>query len=172
MAEGGPSPGHAGALPAIEVVRHGEAWAATAIEDAQIERAARAALSLAAPRVPGECEITILLTDDKEMQDLNRVWRGKDAPTNVLSFPSGNAGGFLGDIVLAHETVAQEANESGIALEDHVVHLVVHGVLHLVGFDHMNDDEAERMEALEREALAGLGIADPYAEAPIVERAS
>jgi probable rRNA maturation factor len=99
------------------------------------------------------------------MRDLNRTWRGKDAATNVLSFPSGEVAttGFLGDVVLAHETVREEARENNIALPDHASHLVVHGVLHLLGFDHEEDAAAERMETLERRVLASLGVADPYA---------
>jgi probable rRNA maturation factor len=108
--------------------------------------------------------VTLVVTDDGEMRDLNRIWRGKDAPTNVLSFPAGEVGahGFLGDVVLAHETARREARKQNIALRDHVAHLVVHGVLHLLGFDHTEDVAAERMETLEREALASLGVADPY----------
>lgn len=167
MTEGDPRRRHAGAKLATEIVRHGEAWAEAAMIDALIARAARAALE-AAPNA-AEYDVTVLLTSDAEMRELNRTWRDKDAATNVLSFPSGNAEGFLGDIVLAHETVLKEAQESGIKFEAHVAHLVVHGVLHLLGFDHMNDEEAERMEGLEREVLASLGIDDPYAERALVE---
>ena len=90
---------------------------------------------------------------------------GKDAPTNVLSFPAGDVPGKpgpLGDIVIAFETAQREANDGHTPFSDHVSHLVVHGVLHLLGLDHMQDDEAERMEALETRALASIGIADPY----------
>jgi probable rRNA maturation factor len=153
------------------VVRHGDGWAEPAVTDALIERAARAAFGVVPEPPAVDCEATVLLTGDDEMRDLNRTWRQKDTSTNVLSFPSGSAEGFLGDIVLAHETVLAEAKASGIRLEDHVAHLVLHGVLHLLGFDHMNDAEAERMEALEREALASLGVADPYSELPLVEHA-
>jgi probable rRNA maturation factor len=98
---------------------------------------------------------------------LNRIWRGKDAPTNVLSFPANDAvseAGLIGDVVLAYETTRKEARDEGLALADHVSHLVVHGVLHLLGFDHEEGEEAEQMEDLERTALASLGIVDPYAE--------
>ena len=107
-----------------------------------------------------------MLTDDAEMRALNRTWRGKDAATNVLSFPAREkvrGPGLLGDVVLAYETTLKEARAQGIALDAHVSHLVVHGVLHLIGFDHLEDSDAERMEAIERTALASLGIADPYA---------
>ncbi len=116
-------------------------------------------------------EACVAFTGDAEVQRLNAQYRGKDKPTNVLSFASGpvpSGSGpepvprFLGDIVLAAETVASEAAEQGIPLAHHVQHLVVHGVLHLLGYDHETDAEATRMEAQERLILASLGIADPY----------
>ena len=167
MADGGPSRKRAaptGVTLEVEIVRHGDAWAADA-PDVLIEQAARAALS-ASPSLPvGTYHLTLLLTDDGEMRNLNRTWRGKDAPTNVLSFPSGEiaATGFLGDVALAAGTMRREAREQDIALQDHVSHLVVHGVFHLLGFDHDDDRAAERMETLERTALVSLGVADPYA---------
>ena len=127
--------------------------------------AAHAAFAQAPPSVPAAYEITVALTDDVEMRELNRTWRSKDEPTNVLSFPAGDAPGeeaMLGDVVIAYETTEAEAVAAGISLSDHVSHLVVHGVLHLLGFDHLDDAEAEQMEDLERKALASLGIADPY----------
>ena len=148
----------------VEVVRHGGAWEDAAISDATVALAAHAAFA-AAPLPPASYAATIVLTDDAEIRGLNRIWRGKDAPTNVLSFPAGDGPGEtgpLGDIVIAYETALREADDEAIALADHVSHLVVHGVLHLLGFDHMQEDEAERMEDLERQALASLGIADPY----------
>jgi len=171
MTEDGPSrsiaePSQRAAL-AVEVVHHGGAWTDTELSDATVELAAHAAFAEATPAIPASYELTIVLTDDAEMQALNRQWRGKDAPTNVLSFPAGDAPGepgSLGDVVIAFETAAKEAEDENISLADHVSHLVVHGVLHLLGFDHMQDDEAERMEDLERRGLASLGIADPYRE--------
>jgi probable rRNA maturation factor len=122
-------------------------------------------------------EVSVRLTDDAEVRSLNASYRGKDSPTNVLSFPlvqadlidalsHGDDGEqLLGDIVLAFETVVREAGERGVPLVDHVRHLVMHGLLHLLGYDHENDAEAEHMEALERAGLKELGVADPYAPA-------
>jgi probable rRNA maturation factor len=115
------------------------------------------------------CELGIAFTDDAHIHDLNSDWRGKDKATNVLSFPAfppnrhGPLPPMLGDIVLAWETVAREAGEEVKPLEHHCIHLVVHGVLHLIGYDHETDEDAEEMEALERRVLAGLAIPDPYA---------
>ena len=108
--------------------------------------------------------VTILLTDDETVRDLNARFRGKDAPTNVLSFPAPyNPERHLGDIALAYGVCAREAAEQGKPLAHHLQHLAVHGVLHLLGYDHIGDDEAEAMEGLERAVLAGLGVPDPYA---------
>jgi probable rRNA maturation factor len=156
----------------VEIVRHAEIWDRLPLREAELARAAEAAF-LAAPSVPlPPCEVTLVLTDDAEMRELNRLWRGKDAATNVLSFPAGEPIGApeggeprpLGDVVIAAETAQREAEAQGTPLSAHVSHLVVHGVLHLLGFDHEREADAERMEALETRVLAGLGIADPYAE--------
>lgn len=121
-------------------------------------------------------ELSIKLSDDAEVQGLNAAYRGKDKPTNVLSFPmiqpdlleaaanTDDGELLLGDIILAHETCAREAAARGIALADHATHLIVHGTLHLLGLDHENDAEAEAMEALEIRALETLGLADPYGD--------
>jgi probable rRNA maturation factor len=167
MADGGPSrkqPAAAGGSLAVEIVRHEAGWTRAKITDAVLRRAARAAYRAASPR-RGDGRVALLLANDAEMRALNRTWRGKDTPTNVLSFPADAVmdRGFLGDIVLACETPQREAKEQGIALVDHVSHLVIHGVLHLLGFDHADAEEAERMEGVERIALAAIGIADPYA---------
>ena len=131
-----------------------------------------ASLAHAAPLV----EVAVRLTDDAEVQTLNRDFRGKDKPTNVLSFPqvqddlleglanSDDGEILLGDIVLARETCAREAEEKAISIADHATHLIVHGTLHLVGYDHGDDASAGAMEALEVKALASLGIANPYAD--------
>ena len=141
------------AMIAVEI--EDGAWGADA--ERVVERAAAAALDR-----PGD--LTILLTDDATVQDLNARFRGKDAITNVLSFPAApSAAPHLGDIALAYGVCAREAAAQGKALGDHLQHLVVHGVLHLLGLDHLEDAEAEAMEARERAILARLGVADPYA---------
>ncbi len=111
-------------------------------------------------------ELSVLLTDDAQIHALNRDFRGKDKPTNVLSFPQ-DMPGLFGDVILARETLEREASEQGKTFEHHVAHMLVHGVLHLLGFDHLEDAEAETMEALEVRALARLGIDNPYAAAHI-----
>jgi len=132
-------------------------------------RAVQAAAQEADGALPEGAEVSILFTDDAHIRTLNAEWRGKDKPTNVLSFPAGPAfpGGvqppILGDIVLARETILREADEQAKPFEDHLCHLIVHGFLHLLGYDHETDDEAEAMEAMERQILEGLAIADPYA---------
>lgn len=107
-------------------------------------------------------ELSIALSDDAQVRALNRDYRGKDKPTNVLSFPMPEDSGLLGDVVLARETLEREAAEQGKTFADHLTHLVVHGVLHLYGFDHQNDTDAADMEAREVRALAQLGIDNPY----------
>ncbi|GAA5186112.1 rRNA maturation RNase YbeY [Ferrimonas gelatinilytica] len=116
----------------------------------------------------GEHELTIRVCDAAESQQLNRDYRGKDKPTNVLSFPFEAPPGIelplLGDLVICAEVVAQEAAEQEKSLMDHWAHMVIHGCLHLIGYDHIEDQDAEEMEALEQQLLAQLGIADPYQE--------
>lgn len=110
--------------------------------------------------------VTIVLSNDQNVSALNGQFRGKPKPTNVLSFPAGTGAepGNLGDIIIACETLLREARDEDIAPEHHFQHLVVHGILHLMGFDHETDAEADRMEALEIRILARLGIANPYTE--------
>ena len=107
-------------------------------------------------------EIALLFCDDAAMADLNSRFRSKDGPTNVLSFPSGEAEGFLGDIALARQTCATEAAGKGISLRDHAAHLIIHGMLHLIGYDHETESEALQMERRETEILSAMGIEDPY----------
>jgi probable rRNA maturation factor len=125
----------------------------------------RAVTQAAAKRSTRPAELAIVLTDDSAIRSLNRLWRGIDAPTNVLSFPSGPARGepaHLGDIVLAYGTIAREARAEHKPMAHHVAHLAVHGYLHLIGYDHENTADAETMEQTEREILRRLSIPDPY----------
>jgi probable rRNA maturation factor len=129
---------------------------------------ARETIAAAAAESDGEgAVVSLCLADDATLRALNSRWRGIDKPTNVLSFPSARPGGegeaaTLGDIALAYETLEREAGELGVPLADHYRHLVAHGFLHLIGYDHETDAEAERMEALETRILARFGAADPY----------
>tara|TARA_R110002020_G_scaffold317644_1_gene533270 strand:+ start:201 stop:662 length:462 start_codon:yes stop_codon:yes gene_type:complete len=112
--------------------------------------------------IPRAGELSVALSNDEQVQALNRDYRNNDKPTNVLSFPVAEPAPLLGDIVLALETVQREANEKAISFEDHLTHLLIHGFLHLQGYDHENEDEAEIMEALEIRALSALAIDNPY----------
>ena len=122
------------------------------------ERAVQAAIAVLDK--PRQGELSIVLTDDVHIQQLNRDYRHKDKPTNVLSFPQDGA--MLGDIILAWETVQREAAKKHVSLGDHFTHLVIHGFLHLQGYDHEIDAEAKQMEALEIQALSALNIDNPY----------
>jgi probable rRNA maturation factor len=149
------------------------AWS-QALPDAEARCGRFAATALEAVDLPeGVVELSIVLADNAMVQGLNRDWRGKDEPTNVLSFAAlddedapvvEGAPLLLGDVILAYETCADEARDQGKPLADHFGHLVVHGVLHLLGYDHMDDEEAAEMESLETTLLAALGIPDPYGE--------
>jgi probable rRNA maturation factor len=141
----------------VDVVLIDAAWAkALPGVERLVRKAARAALGAK------QRSLTVALSDDRRVQALNKRDRRKDKPTNVLSYPSGEKA-FLGDIVLARQTVWREAREQTKTPADHVAHLVVHGTLHLLGHDHETSDaDAERMEALERRILKKLGISDPY----------
>ena len=150
-----------------------EPWPAGAWEGLA-ERAAGAAATVAPELANPRLATSILFTSDAEVHALNREWRQRDKPTNVLSFPMLDRGELLelapdgppellGDIVLAYETCAREAAEKGVSVEDHTAHLIVHGLLHLAGYDHeLGEEHAEAMEALEVKALALIGVADPY----------
>jgi probable rRNA maturation factor len=129
---------------------------------ARLRRAALAALARAADARVCK-DLTILLTNDTKLRSLNAGFRGKNAPTNVLAFPAAAGDSYLGDVAIAYGVAAAEAMSTGKSLGDHATHLVVHGVLHLLGYDHQKAREAQTMEALEVEILATLGVADPYA---------
>jgi probable rRNA maturation factor len=146
-------------------------WDALIDAEAIAERAIGLAADMAGIPLLDGAELGLLLSDDEHVKSVNQEWRGIDKPTNVLSFPAVEAAKlarapFLGDIIIAYETVDREAKAEGKAFADHYAHLVVHGFLHLLGFDHINDGYAETMEALEIKILAGLDIPDPYADRP------
>jgi probable rRNA maturation factor len=147
----------------IEVEIEADDWL-LALPDAVARVQTAAGAALKAGKAAADGEVTVLLTDDAEIKTLNADFRDKNRPTNVLSFPAPEfARPHLGDVALAYETCAREAKDQGKPLSDHLSHLVAHGVLHLLGWDHEIEAEAEAMEALERTVLASLGIADPYA---------
>jgi len=162
------------ACPAIDILVSAPIWQ----QEPDCEAVIRRAISAAAAAVDAitdaaatdGAELAVMLTDDEGQRDLNRAWRANDKPTNVLSFPAPPAVGDragapaqLGDIAIAFETTRREADAEGKPFADHLSHLAVHGFLHLLGYDHETDEEAETMEGLEREILARLGIPDPYA---------
>jgi probable rRNA maturation factor len=158
--------------PVTEVLVVADCWLAEPDAEAVIMRAIEAAASIVEAET-GEAELAVMLTDDLGIRTLNSNWRGIDKPTNVLSFPAlqpasghepDDAPRMLGDIAIAYETTRREADDEQKPFSHHLSHLAVHGFLHLVGYDHETDGEAEVMESLEREILATLGIPDPYAD--------
>ncbi|MQT12694.1 rRNA maturation RNase YbeY [Rhizobiales bacterium Sp-1] len=165
----------AGGFPvSIDLVVEAEGWPPEAELETLVQQSLDAAAAFVAADFAeagepeqGASELTVAFADDARVRELNRDFRAKDKPTNVLSFPApampGEGPVFLGDVVLARETVAREAEIDGKPLDHHIRHLVVHGFLHLLGYDHEDDEEAEVMEGLETRILAHLGIADPYA---------
>lgn len=152
----------------IEVILEDERWESVGLE-ALSTPAGREALAVTG-RAPEGFEIALMGCDDARISVLNKDFRGKEAATNVLSWPSSETppmqgspmGTELGDIAISYETCVREATEKGVSVQDHVTHLVIHGILHLLGYDHISDVEAEEMEALEIKALAKLGISNPY----------
>jgi probable rRNA maturation factor len=152
----------------VSIQKAAPGWKAVSGATAKVRKAARQAVSMAGVPVLPRAELAVLLADDARIREVNRQWRAKDKPTNVLSFPGATPGNisqapFLGDIILAFETTAAEALAEEKLLDHHMMHLVVHGVLHLLGYDHMTPRDAERMEGLESAILASLDIPDPYA---------
>ena len=159
-------------IPATDVLVVADCWTAEADAEAVIHRAIATAADMVDAET-GDAELAIMLTDDAGIRTLNQNWRGIDKPTNVLSFPAlqppsgvelDNAPRMLGDIAIAYETTRREADDEGKPFVNHLSHLAIHGFLHLVGYDHEKDGEAEAMESLETEILAQLGIPDPYAD--------
>jgi probable rRNA maturation factor len=151
----------------LDILHEAGDWSGLGERDALIEAAGRALATDPRFAARPAAEACVALSDDATVRELNARYRGKDKPTNVLSFPALEGFGAaepqsLGDIVLAQETVEREAAEQGIAAAHHLQHLVVHGLLHLLGFDHETDEEAQEMEGIEVEVLATLGIPNPY----------
>lgn len=158
----------------IQIAVEADGWA----EEAELEGLARRVLETAAEYLRSEenqpfpampIEVSLVFSSDEQVREINAEWRGQDKPTNVLSFPAfplspgGKPGPMLGDIIVARETVEREAVDLDKSFTDHLTHLMVHGFLHLFGYDHMDSEEAERMESLETRILASLGLSDPYA---------
>ena len=166
---------------AVEILIESEAWRMLPEAEDIVRRAITFAATCPHPTLPSsrgkagwghhrDAELSVLLCDDETIARLNTQWRGQQKPTNVLSFPAPPLQGAvpdekipLGDIAIAYETLAREAEENGKTVSEHLSHLVVHGFLHLLGYDHHMDDDAERMERLERDILARIGVADPDA---------
>jgi probable rRNA maturation factor len=160
------SPGEPAAAPEIDIQVQSPLWDAEPEAAETVRRAINAAARHCAAQHAVYGEISVVLTDDEAIRLLNRDWRQIDKPTNVLSFPATTPKGapdlLLGDIVIAHETVARESREEHKRFLHHLAHLSVHGFLHLIGYDHQTDSQADAMEGCERDILAGLDIADPY----------
>jgi probable rRNA maturation factor len=159
-------------LPITEVLVVADCWQSEPDSGAVIERAIATAAEVVNADL-GEAELAVMLTDDAGIRTLNSNWRGIDKPTNVLSFPAlpptGGSGPdkaprMLGDIAIAYQTTRAEADDEQKPFDHHLSHLAVHGFLHLIGYDHEKDDDAEAMETLETAILAQLGIPDPYAD--------
>ena len=157
-------------VPMTEVLVTADCWREVPDAEAVIMRAITAAAATIDAELDG-VELAVMLTDDAGIRTLNKNWRGIDKPTNVLSFPAlqptaaprdDDPPRMLGDIAIAYETLRREADEDAKPFDHHLSHLAVHGFLHLIGYDHETDEEAEAMEALEQEILAQLGIPDPY----------
>lgn len=155
----------------IDIAVDGGDWSAWHDVERRVEVALEAVFKVL-DLIPSENTLSVLLTNDENMTAINAQWRGKNKPTNVLSFPAmnvaagGQPGPLLGDVVVAYETVAREAEDEGRPFTDHLAHLFIHGILHLLGYDHENDDEAHVMESLEVDILGAMGIASPYATEP------
>ncbi|MDB5649025.1 MAG: rRNA maturation factor [Hyphomicrobiales bacterium] len=152
----------------IDVIVDADAWSVLENLEDLSGKAIDAVLAETRHAVAPAAEVSLLFCDDSKIRELNKAWRGMDKPTNVLSFPAAEPDDvpkapLLGDIVVAFETVQREAREEEKSFPDHVTHMVVHGFLHLLGYDHENDADAEKMESAEQRILAQLGIADPYA---------
>ncbi|MDB5570862.1 MAG: hypothetical protein JWN93_2045 [Hyphomicrobiales bacterium] len=153
-------------IPEVDILVEDPRWSASFDVDALVHKAIAGTMAVIEPEIGPGAEVSFLFCDDAQIAVLNHSWRGKDSPTNVLSFPALESGGdfrMLGDIVLAFETIAREAADEDKHLEAHTAHMIVHGFLHLLGYDHIESEDAEEMEAAESRVLIGLGLADPWA---------
>jgi probable rRNA maturation factor len=153
--------------PEIDILVASSDWQNVDDLDPLTRRCIAASIEESGVLLAESCELSVTFCADDEIRDLNAQWRGKDSATNVLSFPTPGAveaRPLLGDIVIAYETVAREAREQQKTLQAHVAHMIMHGFLHLVGYDHLSAEEAEEMENLERRIAAKLGMRDPYAQ--------
>ena len=152
----------------IDITVEFAAWSKIPGLEKLVKTAAFAAVADGDEKLEHHAELSILLTSDDKMRQLNATYRGKDRPTNVLSFPgelathSQDRSFLLGDVVLSYQTVAAEAEQQHITLESHISHLIVHGVLHLLGHNHENDKDAHDMECMEIDILKGIGVKNPY----------
>ncbi len=152
--------------PEIDVIVAAEQWNGLSELETITRESVDASLAESGVKLVEGCEMSVTFCDDAEIRVLNAQWRGKDKATNVLSFPTPGplaVRPLLGDVVVAYETVAREAAEQEKTLREHTVHMVVHGFLHLIGYDHETAAEAEEMESLERRIASRLGLRDPYA---------
>ena len=154
--------------PVLSTLVEHDAWNEHAGFDTLASEVIAKAVAVTKIKLAQEAEVSLLLCDDARIREINREWRHLDKPTNVLSFPAAPRAMLaqspaVGDIAIAYETVAREAQEEGKTFRDHYMHMVLHGFLHLLGYDHETDAEADEMEALEIRVLDGLGVADPYA---------
>jgi probable rRNA maturation factor len=155
-----PPPGRRAGAPEIDIQVASPLWAAQPLA----EQIVRAAIAAARAARGADGEISVLLADDSAIRALNRDWRAIDKPTNVLSFPAAEAtaGKFLGDIVLAYETLARECADERRDFLHHLAHLTVHGFLHLIGYDHQTEQQADEMEGLESRIMRSMNMPDPY----------
>ena len=162
-------------LPHIDIARHCDDWPGEAELLALAKRSIDACASEANLVWPQEAELSLVFTNDEEISKLNARWRNKAKPTNVLSFPGADiepgqiSNIMIGDIIFAFETIQRESNEQGKAFSDHLTHLLSHGFLHLYGYDHIENEQAQIMEALEQTILKSLNIADPYESTSIAD---
>jgi len=152
------APKRRAAAPAVDIQVASKLWQA----QPAAEQTVRAAIAAAAKFAKADGEASVMLTDDESIAKLNRDWRKIDKPTNVLSFPAPKGASMLGDIVIAYETLERECAEEDRIFLDHLAHLTVHGFLHLIGYDHQNDAQADEMEGLESKIMALMKLPDPY----------